>query len=237
MAADFPNSPSIGDEFTVGTQTRVWDGTVWNLKPATSSPSVVTGTVLQSTIADGTAPIEVASTTKVTNLNADLLDGYNSSNFAKIIISATAPVSPVVNETIWWDSTTGSMKVYYGDGNSSQWVDASLAATMAGNIVTVSNVAPTGSQAGDLWWDSTYGTLKIYYNDGNSSQWVDAFSLPVPAGDTIIGGTGAFTFNANPIYNDIVGEMTATDTFTSTLGQMLANSTPTYTYNGGTANG
>ena len=175
MAADFPNSPSIGDVFTVGTQTRVWDGTVWNLKPATSSPSTIVGTVLQSTIADGTAPIEIASSTKVVNLNADLLDGYDSSKFAKITISDTPPISPIANEAVWWDATTGSLKVYYGDGNSAQWVDASVAATMAGNLVTVSNIAPLGAQAGDLWWDTTYGTLKIYYNDGSSSQWVDAF--------------------------------------------------------------
>ena len=34
-AADFPNSPSIGQEFTVGNQTRVWNGTVWALKAST----------------------------------------------------------------------------------------------------------------------------------------------------------------------------------------------------------
>ena len=38
----------------------------------------------QSTVATGTAPIVVASTTKVTNLNADLLDGINSSAFGLV---------------------------------------------------------------------------------------------------------------------------------------------------------
>lgn len=45
-------------------------------KPITST-STVQGTQLKSTVATGTAPLTVASTTKVTNLNADLLDGYH----------------------------------------------------------------------------------------------------------------------------------------------------------------
>lgn len=40
----------------------------------------ITGTVLKSTVATGTAPFTVASTTKVTNLNADLLDDLGTSS-------------------------------------------------------------------------------------------------------------------------------------------------------------
>ncbi len=43
---------------------------------------VVTGTSFESTVATGTAPFVVASTTKVTNLNADLLDGKSTANGA-----------------------------------------------------------------------------------------------------------------------------------------------------------
>ena len=94
---------------------------------------------------------------------------------AVVTISTSSPATPVAG-TLWWDSTYGSLKVYYNDGNTSQWVDASLASAYSGNIVTVSDVAPTSNQSGDLWWDSSYGTLKIYYNDGTSSQWVDTYS-------------------------------------------------------------
>lgn len=44
--------------------------------------TLVKGATLQSTVATGTAPITVASTTKVANLNADLLDGLDSTAFA-----------------------------------------------------------------------------------------------------------------------------------------------------------
>ena len=42
----------------------------------------IEGNVLKSNVATGSAPLIVASTTKVTNLNADLLDGFDSSYFA-----------------------------------------------------------------------------------------------------------------------------------------------------------
>lgn len=41
----------------------------------------VSAPVIKSTISTGTAPLQVASTTKVTNLNADLLDGLEASAF------------------------------------------------------------------------------------------------------------------------------------------------------------
>ena len=45
--------------------------------------STIQGTSLISTVTTGTAPLQVASTTQVANLNADLLDGYTASDFAQ----------------------------------------------------------------------------------------------------------------------------------------------------------
>lgn len=39
---------------------------------------------LKSYVATGTAPLQVSSTTKVTNLNCDLLDGYSEAHFARV---------------------------------------------------------------------------------------------------------------------------------------------------------
>ena len=41
----------------------------------------ITGSVLNSDVADGTPPISVASTSKVVNLNADFLDGQDGSYY------------------------------------------------------------------------------------------------------------------------------------------------------------
>lgn len=48
---------------------------------ATNSFAPIKGLTLESTVATGTAPFIVASTTAVTNLNADLLDGKHASSF------------------------------------------------------------------------------------------------------------------------------------------------------------
>lgn len=54
-----------------------------------------------------------------------------------VTVSDTAPVSPAAN-SLWWDSTVGNLKIYYNDGTSSQWVDAStgtiVSAASAGDV-------------------------------------------------------------------------------------------------------
>lgn len=47
---------------------------------ALTNSSTISGSKLISTVATGTAPIQVASTTLCTNLNADMVDGYGVSN-------------------------------------------------------------------------------------------------------------------------------------------------------------
>ena len=51
------------------------------------------------------------------------LGGSESSGGASVTVSDTAPTSPVAGD-LWWDSTSGKLKIYYNDGSSSQWVDA-----------------------------------------------------------------------------------------------------------------
>ena len=49
---------------------------------------------ITSTVATGTAPLVIASTTKVSNLNADQLDGYEASDFATITTTITSSATP-----------------------------------------------------------------------------------------------------------------------------------------------
>jgi hypothetical protein len=86
------------------------------------------------------------------------------------VVSATAPSSPSAG-SFWWNTTYGRLFVYYNDGNTSQWVDATATATAA-RVVTTDTV-PNGAVDGQLWWNSEYGRLFVYYNDGDTSQWVD----------------------------------------------------------------
>lgn len=53
-------------------------------------PALQSSGQISSTLATGTAPLVVASTTKVTNLNADLLDGNDSAWFQQALVSGTS---------------------------------------------------------------------------------------------------------------------------------------------------
>ena len=70
-----------------------------------------------------------ANDTVVINDQTYVFDGVkwtilDSDNISSVEISETAPSSPSSGD-LWWNSTTGTMKIYYDDGNTQQWVDAS----------------------------------------------------------------------------------------------------------------
>lgn len=63
---------------------------------------------------------------------------------ASTTVSDTPPSNPVANQ-LWWNSSIGSLNIYYNDGNSSQWVD-----TLAGYAVGSSGpLYPQNIQSGN----------------------------------------------------------------------------------------
>ena len=82
----------------------------------------------------------------------------STSTFTQTItVAATAPGSPVVGQ-LWWSQDYGRLLVYYSDGTSSQWVDASpsdYTSTLAWNtansalqntnVTLAGNLTSTGS--------------------------------------------------------------------------------------------
>lgn len=65
---------------------------------ALTNSSTISGSKLISTVATGTAPIQVSSTTLCTNLNADMVDGYRVSEFNSNSISVKYSINSV-NQT------------------------------------------------------------------------------------------------------------------------------------------
>lgn len=59
-----------------------WDGSSWYSDKNIFAAGNITGTRLMSNVAQGTSPLVVTSTTRVENLNADLLDNYHASGIA-----------------------------------------------------------------------------------------------------------------------------------------------------------
>ena len=68
---------------------------------ALTNSSTISGSKLISTISTGTAPIQVSSTTLCTNLNADMVDGYNVSEGDKTGIHYTKFYGVGANNTDW----------------------------------------------------------------------------------------------------------------------------------------
>ena len=96
----------------------------------------------------------------------------DSSNNAVSISVSTITVGSGANAVVLQGSQTGLKQTV---GN--------ITTAAGGASVTVSNIAPTSPQPGNMWFDTESGRLLIYYNDGASSFWI------VPLGG--VGSTGS----------------------------------------------
>jgi len=118
---------------------------------ARDSSGDITANAFESTVATGTAPLTVASTTVVSNFNADLLDGQEGSYYAVAPIEST--FTPVIE-----GSTTAGTGTYTTQSGSYQkignWVSFRIlldwtAHTGTGNFIisglpfTAANTRPT----------------------------------------------------------------------------------------------
>ena len=153
--------------------------------------------------AAGTPNLTYNDQTGVFTYTPPLNTGGGSTN---VSIGTTAPIGATAGD-LWWNSTQGQLKIYYNDGNSSQWVDAcgpNGTSPSGGNTsVTVSDTAPTNPSSGDLWWHSIQGQLKIYYDDGNSQQWVDTSGPNGTGGGSATSVTVSDTAPTSPSSGDL----------------------------------
>jgi hypothetical protein len=60
---------------------------------------------------------------------------------AKVTISDTSPSTPAAGN-FWWDSESATLRIYYNDGDSVQWIDA-IPASM-GPVGETGPTGPTG---------------------------------------------------------------------------------------------
>jgi hypothetical protein len=113
----------------------------------------VTASRFISTIATGTAPLSVNSTTKVTNLNADLLDGLTSSDFA--LASALAAYLLLTGGTISGSLTVqGALQI---DGNTALGNGSSDTTTVTGTV----SITATNDQAAFLRHTAGDGVVSL----------------------------------------------------------------------------
>jgi len=137
--------------------------------------------------ANPTVPLGVAT--------KQYVDTAVTAGAATIVVSDTAPVAPTAN-ALWWDSIGTQLYLWYNDGTSTQWVNA----TNAG-IGALNSDAPTDGQ--------TYGRRSGTWN-----------AVPVTTGNV---GRNLIHNSMFAVAQRGVGPWTINGVYTSDRWQMLAS--------------
>ena len=155
MAINFPatsGQPTDGSyTHTVGNITWLWDGITW--RSGVSSSTSESDPIFTSSAAGS------ITSTHIANWNAAYSWGQGG-NGASVTTSDTAPTSPSDGD-LWWQSDTGYLKIYYNDGDSNQWVDASPGGNGSGGGgggISLASLSVTSNSV---------GTAALTYNNAN----------------------------------------------------------------------
>ena len=100
-----------------------------------------------------------------------------------VIATGDTPPPHPLPGSLWFDSVSTQLYVWYTDPNSSQWVVANALGAGTASVVTLSDTPPANPQPGTFWFDSASAKLYLWYVDPTSSQWVIANGdgAPTPA--------------------------------------------------------
>lgn len=113
---------------------------------AVSATSISASSQITSTVSTGVAPLVIASTTKVSNLNADQLDGADWAAPAALGSTTPASVSATTISTTDSISTTGAGKCHtIITANGAEWRQCSIS-----EEITLSTVGTTTDSAASL---------------------------------------------------------------------------------------
>ena len=148
MAITFPNTPSPGDQYVAENgYTYEYDGEKWSTLPDAEGQIPAGGTTGQ-----------FLAKINNTDYNMEWTDAAPPTS-----IGTTPPTGDLEEGQLWWKSDTGTLYIYYGDGDSNQWVQAAIGSdTNVRAEVYTGSSAPLGPGEGDLWYSTTDGILYIY---------------------------------------------------------------------------
>nr|DAY59015.1 MAG TPA: Head fiber protein [Caudoviricetes sp.] len=173
------------NKLNLGTSAARWLGVYANTG---NFSSTVTGTRFISTVATGTAPLTVSSTTVVTNLNADMVDGIHSSN---IPLEYDASYTPTGTTARWlriayfdyssasysWSGTFAITNTYVNDENKGLIFTVSTAHGTTSPVITQIGGASGVFTSIRIVKDTTtvYPTtakvyLEVYYNSTSAAN-------------------------------------------------------------------
>jgi hypothetical protein len=176
----------------------------------------VTGNQLISTVASGTAPLSVASTTLVPNLNADLLDGVHASAFQPAgvyatlgtnIFTTTQSISSgdlsVSSGNISLPQTTGASAGVINLGGT-PFIHACCSASQQNTFIgaNAGNFTTTGSYNFASGWQALYSNTE---GNANTASGYQALYSNNRGNQNTASGTGALRYNTTGYTNTASG--------------------------------
>ena len=132
----------------------------------------VRGRVLRSDVANGTAPLIVSSTTKVNNLNADLLDGLSSGSFLRSDASDTATGTLTVRDILIQSGYTLQRSSHQSGHLEGGHNNLGSTSTKTSPIYTIgSSYNPNESTLGNMYGLGFSHTSASFINFTGASGW------------------------------------------------------------------
>lgn len=113
--------------------------------------------------------LDVVGTINASNI---LLNGapITATGGASVNVGATTPSSPTAGN-LWWDTDSGRLFIYYADGDSNQWVEASPMTGVVDTSVVVSYVTPAynNSNLAFTRGNTAYTQSNLAYTQANAA--------------------------------------------------------------------
>jgi len=188
----------------------------------------VVASTLESNVATGTAPLTVTSTTLVTNLNADLLDGYNSD----VAATANTVVVRDANANISGNNISGTLSTAAQPNVTSVGTLSSLAVTGNVDVSANLNVDTVAGKTGSLNLIATGANNTVFLKPTGTGT-VDVWNKIISNVATPVAATDAATKG----YVDSVAEglHVHASVAAATPDTLATISSGTVTYDNGTA--
>jgi hypothetical protein len=193
--ADATYYPMIADKTSGNTSSFTTSTLTHN--PSTGNLSA---SKLVSTVATGTPPLYVASTTKVTNLNVELVDGYHADTASTVSTIAVRDASANIAASGFVGTHYGAAGITSGTISGTTTYNAG-SVTSSGGILTSSASGSVGlstDAGGSMSLGLTNGTASTPYIDFNTSTSAVDYNVRIQASGAATGvGAGTLTITAN----------------------------------------
>jgi len=130
----FPTDPHLGDTYSVGTKTYIWNGVAWAIVPgssqstvssltATSSVYITSGTISTSTLSGSlvvAGGVGIGGNVYIANTSyidgAQIITTATIGNYAATASTSTTSTFSILNNTQSTSTTTGALVVFGGAG-------------------------------------------------------------------------------------------------------------------------